>query len=130
MLAACAADLAADLAAPRACDPLAAQVAERAFRVAVTAAVAGLEVGDRNLITFHHGRGLTLAQLAAIYLTPPAALARQLARIEDRLRRTIRRALVASPALGAGDPGLRSRVLALADTRLAHALRAVLRKDP
>lgn len=69
--------------------------AEAAFRAALLDALHGLALGDRNLVRLHYGHRRSLVELAAMFSTQPAAIARQLARICERLLRDIRRGLAA-----------------------------------
>lgn len=98
---------------------------ESAFRDAVADSVARLELCDRNLITFHYFHGVSVDQLAEMFSLPRASMARQLARIRERLLRDIRRGLTARQRL---DRHELDRLLELAQRRfdvvIARALRA------
>jgi DNA-directed RNA polymerase specialized sigma24 family protein len=69
--------------------------AEAAFRDVLADSLAGLELCDRNLLTFHLFHGLTVDQLAEMFYRPRAAVVRQLGRIRERLLRDTRRGLAA-----------------------------------
>jgi RNA polymerase sigma-70 factor len=69
--------------------------AEDAFRGALADSLEALELGERNLLRFHYFHGLTAEQLAALVYRPAAAVARQLARIRERMLRDVRRGLAA-----------------------------------
>lgn len=97
---------------------------EAAFRAALVDSVAGLALRDRNLIDFHHGRGVGIDRLAAMFGTPRAAIVRQLDRIRARLLRDTRRGLAARMPLERDEL---DGVIELADRRFAWVLARVLR---
>lgn len=98
--------------------------AEAGFRDALTASVASLPVGDRNLLHFHYLRGLSVDHVAELCCTSPATTARNLARIRERLLRDTRRGLAARLPL---DRRELDRLLDVARSRFDQALRRVLR---
>jgi|GEM_PF-5142579 len=98
--------------------------AEAAFREVLATSLAGLELCDRNLVTFHYFHGLTVDQLAEMFCRPRAAVVRQLSRIRERLLRETQRGLTARLMLTR--PEL-ARVLDLARSRLDHAITRLLR---
>jgi DNA-directed RNA polymerase specialized sigma24 family protein len=98
--------------------------AEAAFRGALTTSIAGLPVGDRNLLHFHYLRGLSVDHVAELSCTTPATTQRQLARIRERLLRDTRRGLAARIPLAR--PEL-DRLLEVARSRFDQAIRRVLR---
>lgn len=66
---------------------------EAAFRDALLASFDALELCDRNLLRFHYFHGVAVEQLADMFSTPRATVARRLARIRERLLRDTRRGL-------------------------------------
>lgn len=98
--------------------------AEAAFRDVLAQSLAGLELCDRNLLTFHHVHRLSVDQLAEMFYRPRAAVARQLGRIRERLLREIHRGLAARLVLTR--PEL-ERLLELARSHLDHAVTRLLR---
>lgn len=98
--------------------------AETAFRDVLASSLAGLELCDRNLVTFHYFHGLTVDQLSEMFCRPRAAVVRQLGRIRERLLRDTRRGL--ATRLIATRPEL-DRVLDLACRHLDHAIARLLR---
>jgi DNA-directed RNA polymerase specialized sigma24 family protein len=99
--------------------------AEAAFRDVLAHSLAGLELCDRNLITFHHVHSLSVDQLAEMFCRPRAAVVRQLGRIRERLLREIDRGLAARLVLTR--PEL-ERLLDLARSHLDHAITRLLRR--
>jgi RNA polymerase sigma-70 factor len=98
--------------------------AEAAFRDALVESIEGLELCDRNLLGFHYFHGLTVDQLAEMYSCPRAAVARQLARIRERMLRDTRRGLAARLRL---DKPELDRLLDVARSRFDLAITRVLR---
>ncbi|HET9622618.1 MAG TPA: hypothetical protein VFP84_14700 [Kofleriaceae bacterium] len=97
--------------------------AEAACRAALLASLAALEVGDCNLLRFHYLHGVALAPLADMFCTPPSAMARQLARLRERIVRDTRRGLAARLALG--KPEL-DRLADIVRARFDHVIARVL----
>jgi DNA-directed RNA polymerase specialized sigma24 family protein len=98
--------------------------AEAAFRDVLARSLAGLELCDLNLLTFHHVHRLSVDQLAEMFCRPRAAVARQLGRIRERLLREIQRGLATRLVLPR--PEL-ERLLDLARSHLDHAIARLLR---
>jgi len=98
--------------------------AEAAFRNALVESIEGLELCDRNLIGFHYFHGLTVDQLAEMFSCPRGAVARQLARIRERLLRDTRRGVAARLEL---DKPELDRLLDVARSRFDLAITRVLR---
>lgn len=98
--------------------------AEAAFRDALIASLASLELCDRNLLRFHYFHGLGADQLAEMFSSHPAAVRRQLGRIRERMLREIRRGLAARLSL---DRSELDRLLDLARDRFDLAITRVLR---
>jgi RNA polymerase sigma-70 factor, ECF subfamily len=97
--------------------------AEAAFRDALTASVAGLALGDRNLLRFHYFHGLPVERLADMFCVPRPAMVRQLARIRERLLRDTRHRLAAQlPA----DKDALDRLIEVARSRFDVAVARVL----
>jgi hypothetical protein len=97
---------------------------EAAFRDALTDSFERLELSDRNMLRFHHARGLPVAQLARLFCSQPAAVSRQLARLRERMLRDTRRGLASRLAL---DPAELDRLIELARDRFDVALARILR---
>jgi len=98
---------------------------EAAFRDALRRSFDALELCDRNLLRFHYFHGLTPDQLAEMFSTPRAQIARQLAKIRERLLRDTRRGLALRLAL---DRNALDRVIELARGRLDLAIALMLRR--
>jgi hypothetical protein len=79
----------------RASSPRLVAGAEAAFRDALTESFDRLELCDRNMLRFHYFRGSNVDQLARLFCSHPGAVARQLARLRERLLRDTRRGLAA-----------------------------------
>jgi uncharacterized membrane protein (Fun14 family) len=88
------------------------------------ASLGGLPLCDHNLLRFHHGRGLTVDQLADMFGSSRAAMVRQLARIRDRLLRDTRRGLAARLPL---DKHQLDQLIDVARRRFDLAITRVLR---
>jgi RNA polymerase sigma-70 factor len=97
---------------------------EAAFREALTDSFDRLELSDRNMLRFHHARGLPVEQLARLFCSHPAAVGRQLARLRERLLRDTRRGLAARLDL---EPRELDRLIELARARFDLALARILR---
>jgi RNA polymerase sigma-70 factor len=97
---------------------------ESAFRDALVESLGDLPLCDRNLICFHYVHGLGADQLAEMFSTHRAAVARQLGRIRERLLRDTRRGLAARLAL---PRDVLDRVLDVARSRFDVAIARVLR---
>jgi DNA-directed RNA polymerase specialized sigma24 family protein len=97
---------------------------EVAFRDALIEAFESLDLCDRNLLRFHYFRGLGTGQLADMFSTQPAAIARQLSRIRERVLRDTRRRLAARLPL---DRGQLDHLIDLARDGFAPAIARVLR---
>jgi RNA polymerase sigma-70 factor (ECF subfamily) len=101
--------------------------AEPAFRDALTESFARLELCDRNLLRFHYFHGLSADRLAEVLCTPRAQVARQLARIRERLLRDSRRHLAARQPLSRDEL---DRLLAVARQRLDWMIVRILHAPP
>jgi hypothetical protein len=97
---------------------------EAAFRDALTDSFDRLELSDRNMLRFHHARGLPVEQLARLFCSQPGAVSRQLARLRERLLRDTLRGLAARLALER--PEL-DRLIEIARDRFDLALARILR---
>ena len=97
--------------------------AELAFRDALTESMARLELCDRNLLRFHYFHGLSVERLAEVLCTPQSAVARQLARIRERLLRDTRKRLAARLALTRGEL---DRLIGVARDRLDWMIARIL----
>jgi RNA polymerase sigma-70 factor (ECF subfamily) len=97
---------------------------EAGFRGALVDSFERLDLCDRNLLRLHHGHGRGVAQLAAMLSTHPATVARQLARLRERLLRDTRRGLAARLPL---DGDELDRLIDLARRRFDLAIARVLR---
>jgi RNA polymerase sigma-70 factor len=69
--------------------------AEAAFRGALTESLESLALCDRNMLRFHYFHGLGVDQLADMFCSHRAAVARQLGKIRERMLRDTRRGLAA-----------------------------------
>jgi len=98
--------------------------AEAAFRAALTDSFAGLELCDRNLLRFHYFHALTVDQLAHMFCSDRATIARQLGRIRERMLRDTRRGLATRLPL---DRSELERLLDIARNRFDLAVTRVLR---
>lgn len=97
---------------------------EAAFRDALTESFDRLELCDRNMLRFHYFRGLNVDQLARLFCSHPGAVARQLARLRERLLRDTRRGLAAR--LDLDKPEL-DRLIDVARGRFDRAIARILR---
>jgi RNA polymerase sigma-70 factor len=97
---------------------------EAAFREALTDSFDRLELADRNMLRFHHARGLPVEQLARLFCSHPGAMSRQLARLRERLLRDTRRGLAARLDL---EPRELDHLIDVARARFDLALARILR---
>jgi RNA polymerase sigma-70 factor len=114
-------------AAPPPPEPASARLAggvEAAFRDALTDSFDRLELSDRNMLRFHHARGLPVEQLARLFCSQPGTVSRQLARLRERLLRDTRRGLAAR--LDLDKPEL-DRLIDVARGRFDRAIARILR---